>query len=225
MSRWGDYFERWRREYGTWVNYVFQGWDYNRSLFKREKYLTRHVPAGGTILELGCGSALTSMALDGLGYKVTVVENDPDVIRFVQESKKRLGSAITIVKKDLFKMDVKKKYDLCFSSGVVEHFDEEKTINALKAHARYGKKVVIMIPTKHTKNLTDERLYTAGQLGKLCERAGMKVIDSFAYGNVEFHNILEAGFFCYLLPPIVYALIQKWFGYATNIGIVCASEK
>ena len=85
------------------------------------KYIINNInPKNKEVLELGCGRAALSYLLS---------EYDPKSITLVDFSKEALlraknifkdSTKINYIEGDLLKFETKKKYDLVFSSGVVE---------------------------------------------------------------------------------------------------------
>jgi hypothetical protein len=77
--------------------------------------------------------------------------------------------------------------DLVFSCGVLEHFDREVTVQLLREQARCAPRVLIQIPTRYTAytgEITDERIYSVGELRSIVEDAGLHVVAAFGYGDV-----------------------------------------
>jgi SAM-dependent methyltransferase len=50
--------------------------------------VARAVPAGGSILELGCGAGRITRQLVRLGYRVTAVDESPEMLAFVEDAER-----------------------------------------------------------------------------------------------------------------------------------------
>jgi len=96
-----------------------------------------------------------------------------------------------IIKADIRTFKPKKKYDLAFSSGLLEYYSKEEAVEVIKAMAgavRKGGYVLSYVPNsgciayKNAKAKTDahwkdELDYTANELAELHEQAGLELVD------------------------------------------------
>lgn len=129
------------------------------------------------ILEVGCLSGELKGAVGGDG--IDVDPKRPDVM-----------------KADIRDFTPGKKYDLVFSSGLLEHFSFEEAVEIVKAMARAGRKYVLnYVPnrgclaymkakTSTTAPWHTEKDFDVDELTLLHERAGLKVV-STGYAGKE----------------------------------------
>jgi SAM-dependent methyltransferase len=70
------------------------------------------------IIEIGAANFYTSLTLKNLkpSYEITALERHPENIPITHD--------IEIVEEDFFKYQPNRKFDLCFSNQVIEHFDD-----------------------------------------------------------------------------------------------------
>tara|TARA_B100000953_G_scaffold76226_1_gene61587 strand:- start:1802 stop:2581 length:780 start_codon:yes stop_codon:yes gene_type:complete len=132
------------------------------------KHLFNEVnPKDKEVLELGCGRAALSYLLSEYG---------PESITLVDFSKEALLRAknifnnsknIEFIEDDLLKFETKKKYDIVFSSGVVEHFSNELRELAIDKHFYTSKdKVIFLVPAKpHYNSLRHRKRRTIESFG------------------------------------------------------------
>jgi len=132
------------------------------------KYLINEInPKDKEILELGCGRAALSFLFD---------KYEPKSITLVDFSKEALLRAknifsnskhIKFVEDDLLKFETKKKYDIVFSSGVVEHFSDELRELAINKHFYASKdKVIFLVPAKpHYNSIRHKKKRTIKSFG------------------------------------------------------------
>lgn len=96
---------------------------------------TINLPKDASVLEMGAGGGKWSCAFSIMGYDVTAMDNNPEMLEqisrnFPNVKINHLLHDISCLEKD----SLLKKYDLVFSEGVNEHFlDYNKRINAIKA--------------------------------------------------------------------------------------------
>jgi cyclopropane fatty-acyl-phospholipid synthase-like methyltransferase len=104
-----------------------------------------------TYVELGGGGELLAI-LAGKVRAVTAVDLSEEALKRCRHllGAKRNASCI---QSDLFEYSPSSPHDVAMSFGVIEHFDEDKMIESVKAHARCaGKYVVIGVPSAVPRN-------------------------------------------------------------------------
>ncbi len=219
-ERWINFFEEDSKRYSSRLEYAINHWRYNDPLYFRIKKLLKP-PA--KLLDIGCGLGFSDIYLQECGYKVTGIDNVPEIVEKARMNAKYFGSSVNFEQGETFNLSKHyDKFDLVYSVGVLEHFDRKTTIALLKEQTKCARYVMIVVPTKYTKysgTITDERIYTISQLSKMVEEAGMVSIDRFGYGNVfsPMHNWIHR-----VLPHGVYRILQNRFSYAMGIGCIGA---
>ena len=106
---------------------------------------------GGSCLEIGCGSGMSSLFLAKNGANVTALDYTESSCELVKAAASKLEiNSINIVNADATK-DLpfnEKQFDYIFQAGLLEHFDIDKQIELLKNWSRYCKYMISMIPNK-----------------------------------------------------------------------------
>jgi 2-polyprenyl-3-methyl-5-hydroxy-6-metoxy-1,4-benzoquinol methylase len=147
-----------------------------------------NLPSDASILEIGCGCGKWSAAFAILGYKVTAIDNN---LEMIEQAKKNFPNIkIEFVEDDLLNLKSeasKRKYDLVMNEGVIEHFLDRKTrISAIHAMGNCcipGGYVYIIVPFISDKN--DEHHYTnLKELYNELKEADLdpKLVDFFSIG-------------------------------------------
>jgi SAM-dependent methyltransferase len=216
-KRWIEYFEKIIKD-KTILEYAVEHCIFNAQLYYQ---IRKIVSPPSRILEIGCGYGLSSIYLQEYGYNVTAIDNDMQIINLAKKSAETLSANLIIEQADAF--DLQRYYgifDLCFSVGVIEHFDKEITIKLLQEQAKCAKYVIAVIPSKYTKytgEITDERIYNIRQFKQICKEAGLIDISAFGYGDIPtwLHTFIR-----YCLPFGVYRILQNYFSYAMGLGCV-----
>lgn len=114
------------------------------------------------------------------------------------------GIDINPKRKDVRKADIrtsrsKKRYDLVFSSGLLEHYTQDDAMKVIMAKARFSNRYVLsFVPNsnctaymnakkyrskKWPKEWREEDDYTVFELAKLHEKAGLVVVDKGVMGE------------------------------------------
>jgi SAM-dependent methyltransferase len=217
-ERWKQYILGGLEHAGGPVRFAVEQWMF---LFPVYIAIRRALPSGGRILDVGCGGGAFTSVLSTYGFSMVGVDQDADVVARAREVGRALGGEAVFEQADAFDLSpYHGQFDLVYSLGVVEHFDRDVTVALIKEQARCATSVMVVIPTKFTKyaaTVTDERLYTRGELIAMVRDAGLVVTDSFVYGEVptQLSRYLRL-----LLPGIAYRGLQHAFSYAMGIGCV-----
>jgi cyclopropane fatty-acyl-phospholipid synthase-like methyltransferase len=146
------------------------------------------------IIELGSGCGeLSAGMVKRYGGTATLVDNSAEALRSANAVFKSFGVKASLVKKDLFKFNPKKKYDVVHSEGLIEHFlgdEQKKIVDAHKKCAKKGGYVLISVPRpawyyrlakKSMEKIGKwpfgfENAMTKNTLRSAMERSGLKVI-------------------------------------------------
>jgi SAM-dependent methyltransferase len=91
------------------------------------------VPAGGRVLDAGCGTGRVAVELARRGYQVTGVDNDPSMLEVARRS-----DQVRWVDADLAGLDLGERFDLVVAAGNVVVFlaegTEQQVLRRLAAH-------------------------------------------------------------------------------------------
>ncbi len=96
----------------------------------RARFL-RHVPAGGRILDVGCGSGRDSKRFAELGYAVDARDRSREI---ADEAARRTGLAVRV--EDVLKMDDRDAFDGIWASAMLIHLDDAEFDEAVRRLAR-----------------------------------------------------------------------------------------
>jgi 2-polyprenyl-3-methyl-5-hydroxy-6-metoxy-1,4-benzoquinol methylase len=194
---------------------MHQIWSFHEPLYQRFQQL---VPPGARILEVGAGSGVNIARLSMLGYQAVGVDNSEKIIAFARECAERYGFDIGLEVADAFDLSAYRgRFDLVFSTGMIEHWPEERLVSALREQVSCAPVVVAEIPTKHAHYaapITDEIPYTWRQLRTLFERSGLDQTQTFGYGSVP--NF--AGAVTDQLPPRLRCYLRRFGVSAMALG-------
>ena len=140
------------------------------------------------IMEAGTGTGIISTYMSSLGYDVTEI----DIDRRIQSLAKKIsreyikGSKPKFVIKDILKLDYDDNFfDVIFSNGVLEHFNDEDIIKILTSEIKQANYVIVGVPTRFF-NVDealhgDERFFKISKWRELIEKSNGKIIEEASY--------------------------------------------
>lgn len=217
-ERWLEYFSTQGAFGSEWLRHAVDHWRHNEILFGM---IQRYFKPGSRILDIGCGPGFTCCYLASCGFEVTGVDNDPTILGKAKELSTRLSIPVRYHQANAFDLrPFHGEFDLVMSSGVLEHFDREVTVQLLQEQARCANNVLIAIPTTYTRYaaaITDERIYTMNGLKRMVADAGLAVKSNFGFGDVTVTT--QQVWIRRLLPRGFYRALQD-LGYAFSIAVL-----
>lgn len=217
-ERWQDYFSQQGAFGCEWLATAVAHWQFHDILYG---IIERYCPPPARTLDVGCGPGWSDLYLASKGYQATGVDNEPRLVKLAEELAGKFQLPANFEVGDAF--DLKPyhdRHDLVYSCGVLEHFDREVTVELLREQARCAPRVLIQIPTKYTAytgEITDERIYTIGELKSIVEEAGLRVETAFGYGDIT--ATAAQVWARRLLPRIAWRWLQNR-GYAYSIAVL-----
>lgn len=204
-----------------WASYFKKRTIFDQALMYARliRTIIHFAPKGGALLEVGCGSGLTSILLQDLGYEVVLCDIDREVLSQVEKRKRRYNADMSLVRMDMRSLDfMRDSFDVVFHQGLLEHFDDKSIVRALREQKNVGKVVIFEVPNSRAKlSYGDERLLPPRYWRRLIRQAGLNVV--FQYGTDL--NYLGA-LWPYGIVYASYDVFGRFFG--RNSGFVCAQS-
>jgi len=126
--------------------------------FERENYTwtvyesllgKRHDYKGKRVIEIGCGTGISTCIMAKRGAKVTFLDYSKDALKIVKKIMDGFGVDGELIHGDAFETDLGKNYDISHSEGVIEHFKNKRRQEIVDIHSnvlKRGGKSVITIP-------------------------------------------------------------------------------
>lgn len=215
---------RWFREHiaGDLPRYARERWVYNTPIWE---VIQRRFPAGARILECGSGAGTYGASLARFGYEVTGVDLDPAMVELARENAAVLGAEVRFEQGSILDLSAYHgRYDLAYSSGVIEHFRHDDAVRVLREEALCAPHVLVVVPTKYvwareapTTPGIFER-YTVGRLRRVVREAGLASMEEIAFSaGSRVGRAVEL-----LAPPLVSKRVFPHF--ASTVGILARSS-
>ena len=104
---------------------------------------------GAKVLEIGCGSGVSSLWLAKNGRDVTALDYTKSSVELVKAAADKLGLRnVVVIHCDATKALPfnEKQFDYIFQAGLLEHFKTEEQVELLRNWSKYGKYMISMIP-------------------------------------------------------------------------------
>lgn len=152
---------------------------------------TLYLRKNSSILEVGCGTGFITQDLVKYG-RVTCIDPSGNMIRLAKE---RIGNKAKFERKSIFDLNYNGKFDYAVSYRVLNHFDEEDLVKALKKIKSAVKKNGLVIFTLENKSFlrniirylrsggkSEAPIYqhSVRQIGEIGEKADLKIKDILA---------------------------------------------
>ena len=200
-NRWYDlYYNDIQRNFG-YKNYYNRKIRYRGKLIKKiEKYAFNK-----KVLEAGCGTGVFSIKLADLGYESYALDIDKDMLQIVEKISKEVGTNVPkMVQCDIFNLSNRfnnKLFDVTFSIGVYEHFDDKEIKLLLMEQNKISNYIFVGVPTRYFNE--NEKLY--GNERFLPYSYWRRIFKENNFSIIEEFNLYNQN----LLKRIIN--IKKWF--------------
>lgn len=157
------------------------------------------------ILEVGVGTGSMSIFFSYLGLDVSGLDSDKNILKKARNLARKLNGKVKFAWGDAFKLPFEEKsFDVVFSQGLLEHFQDNEIFKLLDEQSRVGKVVVLSVPNKFypRKDFGDERLLADQYWQKLLSK-------KYHLLKVLSYNPYRVTF---LKERIVYKVVNTMFG-------------
>lgn len=175
-------------EFKTADDYIKYKLGYKKKFINKIKKYSNY---GGKIAELGCGTGLLAGYMQKNGYSVTAIDISQKMLNYAQDiakTSKVISCCDCYKREDILKLKFKRKYfDVVFSNGVMEHFNDNDIITSIRKQLKVAKYSIVGVPSLYfnmnEKMLGNERSLSIKEWDRLFKLAGAEIveIDSFNY--------------------------------------------
>lgn len=184
MEKWYDVYIKQIMKNGGNKEYMKLKISQKKKLLK----IIRNNSGNGKFIEAGCGTGIMCSQLAYEGYSVTGVDIDRNILELASKLEKEYfgENKVEFEEKSIFNLNYEeKKFDLCYSVGVLEHFSDEEIVNSVRQQLNIAKKVIIVIPTKWFDDNEalhgDDRFLPLSYWRKLINKSNGNVLKEYSY--------------------------------------------
>ncbi len=198
------------REPKSWMNLYYANIkkfksmdDYiNNNLQKKRIYLKeiKKYAINRKIVECGCGTAKISTYFQNNGYDVSAVDIDSAILNLAKDivRKSTYEESPKFYNMSIMNMNFKdKEFDVAFSNGVLEHFNNKEIIKILKEECRIAKYVIFGVPSKYFNEeeymYGNERYLRKSEWEGLIKKANAQVIDTKSFHSQSIKKRIKKG--------------------------------
>lgn len=133
------------------------------------------------ILEVGIGTGSMSIFLSYLGYNVIGIDNDEEILERARELNEKMNGRAKFVYCDAFKLSekfMKDEFDVVFSQGFFEHFNNKEIATLLKEQLKVGRVSIFSVPSNFypRKDFGNERLLSSDDWKKILKEFNIMFI-------------------------------------------------
>lgn len=183
-SHWAEIYQKDIDKKGGNLQYVLNKINKKKKLINLVKKY-----ADKDIIECGSGTSVVSIYLATLGYDVTAIDIEDNVIKLAKSLAKDYYNTLddckpklNFEKKSIFELGYEEdSFDVAFSNGVLEHFSDDEIIEIIKQQLFTAKTTIVGIPTKYFESKEakygNERVLELSYWRKLIKKSGGKIIE------------------------------------------------
>lgn len=139
------------------------------------------------LLEVGLGSATFTIHFSRSAYHCVGLDNNPIIVERAIKTNKKLGGYAKFILIDAFEMSMLKEdsFDVAFSQGTMEHFDNREIVELILNQLKVAKYVMFSVPSAYYpyKEFGNERKMTVESWRTMLEDAGLNVVHLDYYQN------------------------------------------
>jgi SAM-dependent methyltransferase len=157
---------------------------------RMRRLLEQHVSPGSEVCEVGCGASTWLPVLAGRGARTWGIDYSPDGLAIARANLERLGATATLILADVRDDNALPagRFDVMFSAGLIEHFDDPESLLRTIARAlRPGGVLITLVPNfagiwgAIQRRVDPElyavhRVYTCAELDRVHGDAGLDVV-------------------------------------------------
>ena len=185
----------WLTEYANLLSedWLAKNLEHHRELVQLVEDFAQRAAGGRTprLLEAGAGSAAFSLVLSRRNYDVTAVDSDPLMVLRAQHISAHLGGYARVLCLDLRDLEPFRDgfFDVVFSQGTFEHFDNASIRALLDQQLRVGRYVVFSVPSAHwpTRDFVNERKMTTDEWKVVLQQVDAELLHLSYYHRGDLH--------------------------------------
>ena len=202
MSKWSKIYRKQMSESPSLKTFINDKLSYKKPLLEVIKKYSNNKK----ILEIGCGSGISTTFLAQQGFHVVGIDSDRDMIELATQISAQQKSSSVFMLDDIKTLDkIHEHFDVIFSNGVMEHFSDKQIVAIVNRHLLVCDYVIISIPSDYfsdsQKIYGDERFMDVSKWRLILSKTKGIIIEEFSFG----HNKISSSkpeFIGFVLRPL-----------------------
>lgn len=193
MSKWSNLYEKEILAAPSIDDFIKQKLSTKRKVIK----LINKYASNRKIMELGAGTGILALYISSLNNNmVDALEADYDMISLSRKYflPRFKNSNINYLHDDIRNINVIEKYAVCYSIGILEHYNDSEIIDLIHKQTSISEYVIFGIPTKYfdedKKLYGNERYLSLRYWRKIIKKSNCKIIEESSYHYLKFPKIL-----------------------------------
>ncbi len=189
MSKWSNLYEKEILSAPSIDDFIKQKLSTKKKIIK----LINKYASNKKIMELGTGTGVLALYISSLGNsRVDALDKDCDMILLSKKYflPKFENSNVNYLCEDIRNISVIEKYDVCYSIGILEHYNDSEIIELINKQTSISDYVIFGIPTKYfdedKKMYGNERYLSLHYWRNLIKKSNCKIIEESSYHYLNF---------------------------------------
>lgn len=214
-SKWSNLYENDISRNGGYETYYLKKIKYRQKFIKKlKKYAISK-----KVLESGCGTGVLSINLAFDNYDSYAVDYDEKMLKLVEKIALAIddkNNVPKLIQEDIFKLHKHFKpneFDVIYSIGVYEHYNDKDIKRLLRSQLKISKYVFVGVPTKYFNNneklYGNERFLSIKYWRNLLTSKSCKIVEEFSCYNDSFFKRLIKYKKWFKPAPIYVFVIKK----------------
>ena len=190
MKKWIDLYEEEIAQEGGIEKYYINKITTKKRLIR---LIVENLSEGDQVLEAGCGTGIITTYLASKGYNAIGIDIDSEILQLAQKISNiySYSSKCCYKNQSIFDLNYPKDhFKVIFSSGVLEHFEDNEIIATLSMQLMCSRFVIVSIPTIYFNQDEamhgDERFLPISKWHELIENSGGRIIREKGYHFLKF---------------------------------------
>lgn len=184
MSKWSNLYEKEILDAPSIDDFIKQKLSTKKKIIK----IINKYAISRKIMELGSGTGVLALHISSMNNnRVDALDKDSDMISLSKKYflSKFENANINYLCDDIRNIDVKEKYDVCYSIGILEHYNDNEIIDLINKQTSISEYVVFGIPTKYfdedKKMYGNERYLPLKYWRKIIKKSNCQIIEESSY--------------------------------------------
>jgi 2-polyprenyl-3-methyl-5-hydroxy-6-metoxy-1,4-benzoquinol methylase len=183
MSKWSEIYKKQMLGSASLETFINEKLSYKKPLVDT---IERYIRDDKKILEIGCGSGITTTFLGQLGFRVMGIDSDQDMLEIARHIATQQKSPAIFIVEDISTLKtIHDHFGVIFSNGVMEHFSDENIVAIVNLHLSLSDYVIISIPSDHFSNnqkiYGDERFMDKNKWQSILSKTKGSIVEEFSF--------------------------------------------